>query len=182
MNLNPQVIDTLRKMFADGATPSQLIRYLARYHSNDPNWPNYISTYFAKAFSIVLLEMEGRSIDDKLDDKTMAILNTQVLHELVGRAHLWKTDAHGQVWFDGLDISADELTLIDSVDPKAYPSLVESWPLMSEEGKEFVRRVMINSQSYYEKTQILARLVERLQHRIDELDCKHRLADQDTAS
>lgn len=171
MTPNPLVVTTLRKMFAAGATPSRLIRYIADYHSSDPRWPQYVKNYFSSAFSIVLLDMENQSPDARLSEKKTSHLNTHVLHELVGRAHLWQgISASDRVWFDGLAVSPDELTLIDQIKPELHPSLSGSWLLMTQEARDFVRRAMVNSQSYYEKTQILARLVEQLQQQLDDLE------------
>jgi hypothetical protein len=155
-------------MFATGATPSRLIQFIADHFPADANWPSYVQACFASAFSTVVLDMENHPSDQPVDDKKAADLNTRVLHEIVGRVPLWRDSVASQdrLWFDGLSISSDELSLIDSVHPESHPSLAESWPKMNEEAREFIRRTMVNSQSYYEKTQILARLVEKLQQQV----------------
>jgi hypothetical protein len=107
------VVARLRELFIAGATPSRLIEYIARHHAGDPNWPRYVQPYFATAFSVALLEWENRSPELPIDERMAAYLDTTVLHEMVGRAHLWRqmviTPANGEeAWLDWLKISPDE--------------------------------------------------------------------------
>ncbi len=183
MTLDNHTIKTLRTLFATGVMPSRLIQYLAGCYSNDRDWPSHIRLYFSAAFSVVLLEREYQAGAVALDDGTKHYLNTDTLHEMVGRAHLWRgtldpTLASTRLWFDGLTVAPDELSLIDHIHPDQHPALSDSWATMSQQAKDFVRQAMINSQSYYEKTQILARLVEQLQGEIARQEHRFRAVDQ----
>jgi hypothetical protein len=172
VDLNFDDVIRLRELFAAGAAPSRLIGYIAERHSGDENWHRYVEAYFSSAFSVVILDRiwENRSGNFSIEDKTASYLNTVVLQEIVERAHLWRHTIAGEAWFDGLDVSSSELKLIDSIKPEIHPSLSESWAAMSGKSRFFVRQAMINSQSYYEKTMILARLAENLQRQVAELE------------
>jgi hypothetical protein len=62
------------------------------------------------------------------------------------------------------------MSLIESIHPESHPSLTESWSSITVKSQDFIRRSMINSQSYFERTQILVRLVEQLQQQITRLE------------
>jgi len=175
MTLDPHVIATLRKMFAEGATPSRLIQYIADYYGDAPEWTRYVQHYFWAAFSVVVLDMENQPADWQPDVRNSMRLNTDVLHEMVGRVHHWREqvrpmDAAGQIWFDELTIAPDELSLVDNIKPELHPHLCNSWLAMKQPARDCVRQALVNAQAYYEKTQILARLVEQLQQQVIDLE------------
>ena len=45
------VVDELRRLFQDGATPSQLMRYMANHHEDDGRLHFLIKDYFNLGFS-----------------------------------------------------------------------------------------------------------------------------------
>jgi hypothetical protein len=172
MTPDPDLVDKLRIMFVEGATPTRLIEQISGHHAGDSGWPEYVESYFRSAFSVILLDREwhDRSSDGPISEKTAKNLNSRILHEMVGLAYLWRDKVasipNGESWLDGLKLSRDELALIDSIQPESEPALANSWSTLSERTREFIRRSMINSQAYYERTEVLLRLVERLQQQV----------------
>jgi hypothetical protein len=169
MRTDPRVVAELRALFLAGATPWRLVRHIASRHDGDPDWAAAVGSYFAEAFSVSTLALDccRRPVD--LDGPPPAHLDAELLRDMVGRMADWRTPGD-PAWCDGLSVSPDGLAMIDGLRPEAHPALAESWELLPPRVKEFVRQAMTNAQGYYEYAQVLARLAERLQQQVVELE------------
>jgi hypothetical protein len=172
MPVDPQIVAELRAMFLNGSTPSRLVRYIASRHEGDPDWPTYVESYFTEAFSVTLL-MDHYPTPVELDGIDISDLDGDLLRDMVGRQAAWRESVShpaGSAWCDGLSVSPDDLTMNQQIRPESHPALTDSWASMTPRAREFVRQAMVNSQGYYERMQVLVRLVERLQEQINELE------------
>jgi hypothetical protein len=92
---------------------------------------------------------------------------------MVGRASVWRaapTETLEPTWFDGLAVSPDDLAIIDGIRPESLPALADTWAALPPRAQAAVRQAMVNAQAYYERMKVLARLVERLQQQVIELE------------
>jgi hypothetical protein len=173
MTPDPAIVADLRRLFLAGATPSRLIRLIASRHASDADWPRYVYSYFWAAFSIVFARIEHQAHNTFLDATDMSRFNEEELHDIVASAKEWLIDSTEDdtlpAWFDSVDVH-DDFAVAENINPETHPSLVDSWPLMDEKARQFIRQSMINSQGYYERMRILAKLAERLQCQVINLE------------
>jgi hypothetical protein len=106
--------------------------------------------------------LESRKIQD--------YLNTEVLHEILSNRHLWSADdeetRRDDSWFNDLR-ATDIWTASDVFDPQAIPEFARSWPHLDDGARKFFKLLFVNSKADYERSLILARLVEKLQEKLD---------------
>ena len=172
MQVDPQIVAELRAMFLNGATPSRLVRYIVSRHEGDQDWATYVESYFTEAFSVTLL-MDRYPTPVDLDQIDLSDLDGEILRDMVGRQVAWRESVShpsGSAWCDGLSVSSDDLTMNQKIRPESHPALTDSWASMTPRAREFVRQAMVNAQGYYERMQVFARLAERLQEQINELE------------
>lgn len=163
MTTDPRVVAELRELFVAGATPSRLIRHIATRH-DEPCWPDLVPHYFAEAFAVAVLAADGWPSD----------LDRELLRDMVGRSHLWRTpeDAESDpAWWDGMrPVSGSERELLDRLRPETEPALREVWDSLPERTRSHIRRTAVNAAAYHEYAAVLARLVERLQEQVIRLE------------
>lgn len=173
MTVDPRIVAELRAMFLNGATPSRLIRHIADRHETDPEWPSRVDDYFDAAFRVVpfvrpLQGPHASSVD--VESLDWSDLNGELLRNMVGRRASWKDEVEGPAWCDGLRVAPDDLKLIDGVQPEADPRLSDCWATLPTRAREAIRQAMVNAQGYFEQSQVLVRLVERLQQQVLEME------------
>ena len=162
MTVDPQLVAELRRMFLEGATPSRLAR-----HVGDLECPDRVPAYFQEAFRVAVL---GSELHAELAD-------AELLRDMVGRNHLWRQpDDLEPVWWDGLTVSPDDLRMVEAIHPEAHPALKDVWPSLPARAQGAIRQAMVNAQAYHERTQVLTRLVERLQEQVVRLEQPSELA------
>jgi hypothetical protein len=170
MPTDPHVVDALRAMFNDGATPSQLIRFIISRHQNDSDWHHLIQRYFRLAFLVPVVRIMNDPDRWEQADLSHWDLNIHLLHRMVENRPIWNqhaanTEANQQSWLDSL-VATDEAELIRQAQPPA--ELAGSWPELAPAVKEYVGRITGNVHALYERVLILARLAERLQQQVAE--------------
>lgn len=173
MRPDSRIVSELRSMFLNGAAPSRLIRHIASRYEGDPDWSDYVGPYFAEAFSVTTIALDRYPHPVDLDRIDLSDLDGELLRDMVGRLAGWrdKSDVEpGAAWCDGLAVSPDDATMIDSLQPESHPALKNAWSSLSPEVQGCLRRSMVNAQGYYERFQVLTRLVERLQKQVLELE------------
>ncbi len=156
-------------MFLRGATPHRLIRHIQESH-HEEDWPRYVQAYFWEAFSVVCLDFEGFSRDKDLNEINPESLNGELLHNLVRRSGHWRADHNStleSVWCDGLNYD-DELDVMDQLDPKLHPSLAQYWSTLPVQVQTVICQTMINSQINRERAELLSRLVQVIEHQLEE--------------
>jgi hypothetical protein len=169
-----QLITDLRQMFRNGATPSRLIQHLVCHHDGKENWFDFVQTCFREAFSVSFVRIPDQIERVDFNDLSLAHLNKDLVHEMIQTRHLWDTDQGGQQgchspWLDSLT-AQDDVERFRQLHPGTNPILAKSWPHLEPKAQKHVQMRLANADSYYERVLILARLAERLQQRIVELE------------
>lgn len=175
MPADPQVVAELRSLFKDGATPSRLIRHIVDRHPGEERLHFLVQDYFREAFAVGLVRISKRALDEPDSaDLPLAFLNIHLTHEMVGTRPKWDRDdsspANGRPsWLAPLS-ATDEAALIEQTQPVTLPELAGCWDRLDPIAQAYVRRVLGNADALYERVQILARLAERLQQKVLELE------------
>lgn len=172
MDTDPKVISELRRMFREGATPSRLVQHIVERVSHDGSRHprSLIMHYFGEAFANVLIRLPFRE-DYSTDDLQYSHLNQRLLHEMVGRRSEWdqeNTDGP-EYWLDDLD-ARDCAEHNAAAEVEAIDELSGCVGSLDDAARKYIQRISGNTNWLYEQTRILARLAERLQQRINELE------------
>jgi hypothetical protein len=175
MDIHASVIEELRIMFKDGATPSRLIQHIVAQHPHKGNWHALIQDYFREGFGVQIVR--GLSPAETYGDLDFryAFLNEDVLHEMVESRRIWdqepeESGAHSSSWLDSLVATSALDRLQEAKQGGVPPDWSESWGRLSDHERNAI--VLANSgyKGRAEMVRILARLVERLQQRIVALE------------
>jgi hypothetical protein len=174
MGTSTAVIDELRAMFKEGATPSRLIQHVVARHPDERNWYGLIQDYFREAFGVQIVR--GLSPSEHYDDISMryAYLNEDVLHEIVQKRPEWDqelNDSQALSWLGAL-AAKDTAERIQELESNESPELVDSWNRVSDKDRATIIRITANLNSRIEMCHILARLAERLQQQVLALERK----------
>jgi hypothetical protein len=174
MTANPGVVNELRAMFRKGATPSRLIQHIAEHHGKEEDWAGLVGEYFWKAFSVPLVRVADSREECSCEDLHLAYLNVHLIHQMIENRSEWDRDAKGAAihepsWMNSL-VATDEVQLIKQAQPASLPEFANSWPHLERTAQDYVQRIMGNANALHERVLILARLTERLQQRIVELE------------
>ncbi len=175
MNVQASVIEELRSMFKEGATPSRLIQHIVARHPNEGNWHGLIQDYFREGFGVPIVR--GLSPVETYDniDLRYAYLNEDVLHEMVQSRTLWdrvpnRTEGDLSSWLDSLTATSALDRLQEAKQMGTPADLSESWGRLNENERSGIVLANSSFKGRTEMIQILARLVERLQQRIVALE------------
>jgi hypothetical protein len=174
METRPEVIDELRLLFQNGATPSRLIRHVAERHPAEPALHALIQEYFREAFAVPLVR--GLKPHDEYEsvDLRYAFLNEQLVHEMIEKRPEWDRGPAGaangrQPWLDSLVATSDP-DRIRQAQSMPFPELSQSWHRLTAKEQAFIQRSIASANGLYETVKILARLAEHLQQRVAELE------------
>jgi hypothetical protein len=171
MKVDQHVLDDLRRMLRDGATPSRLIRHVIAHQQDDDgsNLRFRLTDYFHDAFRVFL---RGLPVDSaKLSDEYSNSYHNQfLLHRIVQQRPHWDQDSEC-TWL-GDRKATDEGELNDSIDLKRQPELAGVIDHLDERSERAIKMAMGNCNALYELVQILAALAERLQDKIDRLEAQ----------
>jgi hypothetical protein len=173
MNTRPEVIGELRSLFKVGATPSRLIHHIVERHEGERSRHALIQAYFLEAFGIPIVRGLN-PVDDYHDaDLRYAILNEQLVHDMVQKRGEWDTEfgagTNGAVsWLDSLKVSDDQQR-IREVQAAAVPELSRCWSELTAKEQHFIQRSLATANGLYETVKILSRLAECLQQQLAEL-------------
>jgi hypothetical protein len=174
MSIRVSVIEELRAMFKEGATPSRLIQHIVARHPNEGNWHGLIQDYFREGFGVPIV----RGLDPlaRYDDSSLryAYLNEAVLHEMVQGRTAWDAerntaDSAESSWLDTMTAKGT-LDRIRELEQRGFSELAESWDGLTRQERAALVLTSANLHTRIEMCHILARLVERLQQRIVALE------------
>jgi hypothetical protein len=173
MKINPQLVIELRAKFRAGCTPSLLIKHIAALHHHDQNLFSLVQAYFREAFHISLVRISNQFEDLTNDGLRNAHLNSSLLHEMIQRFSEWgampeSTTSEKKAWFDSL-VATDEAKLIIQAQPGTLPEFSNCWQDLDLPTQEYIKRIIGNANSLYEKVRILANFAELLQQQVSEL-------------
>ena len=92
MSIQASVIQELRSLFKDGATPSRLIQHIVSRHPQERNWHGLIQAYFREGFGVSIVR--GLPPAENYADINLryAYLNEDLLHEMVHMRSSWDQD------------------------------------------------------------------------------------------
>lgn len=173
----PSVIQELRSMFKEGATPSRLMQHIVACHPAEESWHGVIQDYFREAFGVPIVR--GLDPEDNFQnvDLRYAFLNEDLLHEMIQLRKVWDQDLNGSQgsetpWLDRLAATATEKRLQDT-QRNGFPELAACWEKLNEKDRFVISRMVAGFNGRTEMVRILARLAERLQQRVVELGQQH---------
>ncbi len=93
MGIEASVIEELRSLFKEGATPSRLMQHIvARHPDEGRDWYGLIQDYFREGFGVPIVR--GLTPEQSYHDISLqyAYLNEDLLHEMVRARALWDRD------------------------------------------------------------------------------------------
>ncbi len=104
----------------------------------------------------------------------IAHVNRNVIHLMISNRNQWDKEAlangdDSPSWIDSL-VATDEAQAIEKCQPELLNELKEDWDKLNDQAKKFIKRMIGNSLTHYEKIEILATLVERLQQQVRALE------------
>lgn len=170
MTVRPEVIDELRSLFKEGATPSRLMRQIAERHADEPDQYGLIQEYFLEAFAVPIVRGLKPQDDFRNTGMQYAFLNHHLLHELAVRRSEWDAEHdRDSQWLDGAAVT-DHETRVSSLERPALPELRRIWSDLTADERAAVLRASATSAGHLETVKLLARLAERLQSRVNELE------------
>jgi hypothetical protein len=174
MSTRPEVINELRSLFKDGATPSRLIRHIVERHAGDRTVHALIQGYFHDAFGIPIVRGLSPIDDYQHADLRYAFLNEHLVHEIIQRRSEW--DSGGGVgtsgsgsWLDTLS-ATDAKQRISAMQSVTLPDLSRCWSQLTPDEQYYITMSMASANGLCETVKALSRLAECLQQKIVELE------------
>jgi hypothetical protein len=172
------IIEELRVLFREGATPSRLMRHIVGRHPDEKNRHALIQDYFREAFGVDLVRGLKPFDDYAHADLRYAFLNQDLLHGMAAKRATWDsgkapTAGAAPSWLDSLE-ATDLQELIREAEASGLPELAEGWVKLNPKERSAVCRIIAGFNLRSETVQLLARLVERLQQKVLELESEPR--------
>lgn len=167
MSVRPEVQEELRDLFRQGATPSRLVQHIASRHRGE-KLHGLILGYFWETFGAPVRGLDPTDDFESVGERYWH-LNDDVLREMIQARPMWDSDPREPSWLDPLAVTG----LVDQVreyERFAPPELAYHWDQLDDAERRFVQRILANSHTQHDQVRILARLAERLQQRINELE------------
>jgi hypothetical protein len=175
MSIQASVIEELRSMFKEGATPSRLIQHIVARHPNEGNWHGLIQDYFREAFTVQIVRGLSPTETYRDIDLRYAYLNEDVLHEMVQMRSSWDKAPNDSEevlpsWLDTLVATSAIDRLQEGKKLSPPPDFSQGWEQLSENDRAGIIRVNASYRGRTELVHILARLAERLQQKLCHLE------------
>ena len=167
MEPRPEVVNELRVMFKDGATPSRLIRHIVERHEGDHEFHQLIQSYFFGAFCVPIVRGLNPVDDYEHADLRFAYLNQMLLHQMIEKRAEWDTD-ESDSWVDSLNAKGDR-ERIREAEEHLPPDLKRCWPLMTPKEQRYILVSFASANYLSETVKIMSRLLESLQQQVNEL-------------
>jgi hypothetical protein len=176
MSTRFEIVEELRSLFKEGATPSRLIRHIAERHEGDSNLHSLIQMYFQEAFAVPIVRGLNPIDDYHCADLRYAFLSEQLLHEMIQNRCLWDrpngdNSFETPGWLESVQAN-DPQRQIDQIQMETIPELSRCWHQLNEKESAFIRRSLASANGLYETVIILSRLAECLQQKLLEAEAK----------
>lgn len=167
-----QLIQHLRNRLKDGATPSRLIRDILD-QLGDTTSSREVQEILAEAFQLPIVRL-GPSLDVGKKSYKQGILNRTLLSEIIENKQRWESvfsSSPGNTsWLDGLNVTSPEVVR-KKLTADSYPGLSrESWAALNAEEQQTLLVQLASGRVLSDRLEVLSRLVERLQEKIDKLE------------
>lgn len=168
--MDQQLVNELRQMFLDGATPSSLMERIQVHHSEEDNIHWLIKDYFNEAFDISPLR-HGSNDGDYAPDSKHAHFVRDVVPEIISNIEKWNHSDLQDTWLNGLSVSTFEEHKKRLATPH-FEELDRIWDQLNEREKNFIIGRIARKDYFWDVMKALAALAERLQQKVDELQTK----------
>ncbi len=166
--IDQNLVDELRRMFLDGATPSRLMRHIANQHPDDPRLHFLITDYFREAFGIPLVRTVGGR-EDYSPDRRHAHFIRELVPEMIQRIGDWNTESVEGSWVEGVSVcSVNEHS--ERLRSVRFEELNRVWDTLNDKEKRFIIRKSARIDYGWDAMKCLAKLAERLQQQVVELE------------
>ncbi len=158
--VNKQLVDELRQMFLDGATPSWLMHRIAQEHPQNPRIHFIIKDYFREAFCIPLLR-DVVADEDYSPGRGYAHYIRDVIPVVLQRLDEWNSDNLQESWLNGISIrSFNEHT--ERLKSVHFEELDRVWETLTDKERLFIIRKVAHKDYFWEVMKGLAALAEQL--------------------
>lgn len=178
-----QLIEDLGIRLKDGASPSGLIRYVLSVLGDAVSYVD-LGDVLQAAFHLPVVRLSRSSVAPERDHKGV-ILNKTLLLEIVQRRSDWDASDSPSMkssWMDSLALRSPQ-EIGKEVRSSPFPELTNtSWSALSPEERESLCVQHISGIVNSQRLEVLSRLVERLQEKVNELEHHDSLAPSDPAS
>ncbi len=172
MDVRSEVVAELRTMFADGATPSRLIRWIAERHEGERELHLLVQMYFLEAFEVPIVRGLNPIDDYREMDLSLARLNRELIPQMINGMDEWRdSNRRSESWLDGMKLTSDAQGG-DQIRCETIPDLKRCWPLLNSDEQQYIQAVFRGSHGQFEAAKALSQLAERLQQRVLELEAE----------
>jgi len=172
MSTRPEVINELRSLFKEGATPSRLIRHIVERDDGERSYHAVIQDYFLEAFGVPIVRGLNPVDDYQHTDLRHAFLNEWLVHEMIQKRKEWDSETTGtgeaEGWLDSL-VANDDKQRLREVQSVNLPDLSVCWPRLTPEERDYIHRTLASARGLHEAVKTLSRLAECLQQQLVEL-------------
>jgi hypothetical protein len=174
------LVQELRHSFKDGATPSRLIRDVVKQLGDSPSYWD-VEAILTEAFQLPVVRLNPSIVSGQKVCNN-SIYNKALLAEIVQNRDRWDTFdltscREQSSWLQGLRLASPQDTK-NKVEAAPYPGLSKaSWAALHPDEREALFVQLASSMVLSDRVDLLSRLAERLQEKIDLLEDKLQSAD-----
>lgn len=163
---NESLVQELRKMFLDGATPSRLLqRLLDEPASEETLGPGVVDRYFSAAFGSKVYPLTAATQGEVFSTLHYAYLNGDTLYQMLENLSEWRRGVEGDFWCDDVE-AIDARVKLREFSPQADPELARFWDGLDPKAQAYIRACVVSLQVAQEKIHALRLLAERLQQKL----------------
>jgi hypothetical protein len=169
--VNESLVQELRRMLLDGATPSRLLQRLL----DDPSAqgilaPGVIDSYFSAAFGDKVYPLTAAQ-GDVFSGLQFAYLNGDALFKMLEDLSEWRLSVEemNSPWCEDIEAS-DIRGKLQEFDAGKDPYLAGSWDRLDPKAQSYIRQSMVSLAVTQEQVHILRLLAERLQQKLFHLE------------
>jgi hypothetical protein len=167
-----QLVQNLRDQLKDGATPLRLIRDIIA-QLGDTTSSREVQEVLEESFQLPIVRLSP-SLDLGQKSYRQGILNRTLLAEIVANRERWEalisSSRGNSSWLDGVQVTSPEEVRMKAA-AESYPGLSrESWAALSPDEQQALLVQLASGLVLSDRVEVLARLAERLQEKIDELE------------
>jgi hypothetical protein len=168
MLIRPDVVAGLRRLFADGATYSGLLRFILKQLPEEEVDMLVIQRYVMEAFSVPFSCPTRKNVASIANDDHYATINTWLIPRILSARSTWMGAEHPKqvgAWWETQTITEPGQL------PTGKPSWLStaSWESLSPTEQEKLAAAETSCAVLSEEVLLLSRLAERLQRRLSEL-------------
>jgi len=167
------LLDDLRSRLKEGTTPSGLIRHILSVLGSTISYTE-LCDVLQDAFHLPVVRLSPSSVAPEQVHRGAILIKT-LLMEIVQRRSAWDTSLSHALpvkpsWMDGLTLRTPQ-DIGCEVRTTPFPGLTsKSWSVLNPEEQEALYVQLISGIVLSQRVEIISRLAERLQEKVDELE------------